>query len=121
MKKFNYKNYKNCYFVVASYAANDKAMAISIENEKGPISVCTVYDGWSMYSEHITTIKNYSENSHMTEFLQKMGIVIDILNRTPCNEFERNTINSSNPQTIDSCLIDTDKLREYAKEWHYNV
>lgn len=71
MKTFTYKDYENCYFRVGSYAADNKAMAISIENlEDGPIATCTVYDIYSAYSEHITTIKNYSENSHMTKFLK---------------------------------------------------
>lgn len=122
MKKFTYKNYKGCYFTVASYVADNKAMAISIENEnEGPITVCTVYDDMRMYSEHITTIKNYSENSHLTDFLKKMGIVIDIIDRTPCNSYVEDSLNSENPQTIDICLIDTEKLKEYCKEWNYDV
>lgn len=31
MKTFTYKDYENCYFRVGSYAADNKAMAISID------------------------------------------------------------------------------------------
>ena len=42
MKTFTYKNYKDCFFTVGSYAADKKAMAISIENKTdGLISTCT--------------------------------------------------------------------------------
>ena len=30
-------------------------------------------------------------------------------------------LTTDNPQTIDYCLINTDKLKEYTKEWHYLV
>lgn len=122
MKTFTYKNYKKCYFKVASYAADKKAMAILIENLKdGPIATCTVYDNYSAYSEHITTIKNYSENSHMTNFLKKLNVVEDVLYSNPCNAFVVDTLNTNNPQTIDTCLINTDVLKEYSKVWNYNV
>ena len=80
MKKFTYKDYENCYFIVGNYVVDKNAMAISIENDEGPIATCTVYDDYGMYSRHITTIRNYSENSHMTEFLKKLGVVVDIIN-----------------------------------------
>ena len=122
MKTFTYKDYKNCYFRVGSYVADNKAMAISIENlEDGPIATCTVYDDYSAYSEHITTIKNYSENSHMTKFLKKLKVVEEILFSRPCNSFVADTLYTNNPQTIDTCLINTDILKEYSKVWKYNV
>lgn len=122
MKKFKYKNYENCYFIVGSYLADKKAMAISIQNDdEGPISTCTIYDNFGIYSENITTIKNYSENSHMTKFLQKLGVVIDILDRRACNDFVKDTLQGKNPQTIDTCIIDYNKLKEYTKIWNYNV
>ena len=37
MKKFSYKQYKDCYFIVSTYAANKCALAISIENGKEDI------------------------------------------------------------------------------------
>lgn len=120
-KKFKYQNYENCYFVVNSYLADKKAMAIAIENDEGPITYCTVYEHESLYSENITVIKNYSENSHLTEFLKKLGIVIDIIYRVPCNRFSLDSLNGDNPQTFDTCIIDTDKLKEYCKIWNYNV
>ena len=118
MKTFTYKDYENCYFRVGSYAADNKAMAISIENlEDGPIATCTVYDIYSAYSEHITTIKNYSENSHMTKFLKKIKVVDEVLFSRPCNSFVADTLYTNNPQTIDTCLINTDILKEYSKVW----
>lgn len=122
MKKFTYKNYKNCYFYVGSYRADPTAMAISIENiNEGPITTCTIFDDMSPYSEDIVTIKNYSENSHMTDFLKKLGIIIEILNRAPCNQFVYKTLQTKNPQSIDTCLIDKNILRQYCKEWRYDV
>ena len=122
MKNFTYKKYKNCYFRVGSYVADDKAMAITIENEKdGLITVCTVYDEMTCYSEDITAIKNYSENSHMTDFLIKLKVVDEIIWRTPCNRLTVETLNTKNPQTIDTCLINTDVLKKYTKEWNCNV
>lgn len=121
MKKFTYKNYKNCYFIVGSYVADKRAMAISIQSDGEPITTCTVYDDFGMYNEHITTIKNYSENSHMTDFLKELGVVADIIDRYPCNRFVYDTLETDNPQTMDICIIDIDKLKEYCKEWHYNV
>lgn len=122
MKTFTYKKYKNCYFIVGSYLADEKAIAISIENKKeGLISTCTVYDTFWSYNEDVATIKNYSENSHMTDFLTKMKVVDEIIWREPCNSFVRDTLNTSNPQTIDTCLINKKVLKEYTKEWNYNV
>ena len=122
MKTFTYKDYQNCYFRVGSYAADNAAMAISIENlEDGPIATCTVYDNYSAYSEDITTIKNYSENSYMTSFLKKLKVVEEVLFSMPCNSHVINTLNTNNPQTIDTCLINTDILKEYSKVWKYDV
>ena len=39
MKKFTYKNYKNCYFIVGSYVADKRAMAISIQSDGEPIKI----------------------------------------------------------------------------------
>lgn len=116
MKKFKYKNYKNCYFIVSSYVKDENAMAIAIESDNGPITVCTVYDELGLYCEGITTIKNYGENSNITNFLKKLGIVREILNSFPCNYSYPNS-----SETKDICLIDMDKLKQYSKEWHYHV
>jgi len=121
MKTFTYKNYNNCYFVVSSYAINNEAMAISIESDGEPIATCTIYDDFGIYSDNITTIKNYSENSHITDFLKTLGVVTEIINRYPCNRFVYDTLEGNNPQTIDTCIINIDKLKKYCKEWHYNV
>lgn len=121
MKTFTYKDYENCYFRVGSYVADNEAMAISIENlEDGPIATCTIYDDYSAYSEHITTIKNYSENSHMTNFLKKLNVISEVLYSKPCNSFVADTLHTNNPQTIDTCLINTDILKQYSKSWNYN-
>ena len=112
MKTFNYKNHKKCYFNVYSYAANDEAMAIVMTNGKSLDIVCTVYDKNSIYMNGVTAIKNYSENSHLTEFLQKLGIITEVFNRTPCNNHVIDTLNSKNPQSIDNCFIDMDLLKQ---------
>ena len=121
MKKFTYKNYENCYFIVGNYVADKNAMAISIKNDEENIVTCTVYRDFDPHCEGIVTIKNYSENSHITDFLVKLGIVTDILNRVPCNPFAYDTLDTDNPQTFDFCVIDVRKLKEFCKEWHYNV
>lgn len=121
METFKYKGNKDCYFEVNSYYANKKAMAIQIFRKGELLSTCTVYDELGMYSEGITTIKNYSENSNMTNFLKNLGVVEDILMRYPCNSYVGYTIDDKNPQTKDICLINMENLRKYSKEWNYNV
>lgn len=121
MKKFTYKNYNNCYFIVDTYVANTNAMAISIKSDDESITTCTVYDDFGIYCYGVTTIKNYSENSHMTDFLKELGIVTDIIERYPCNSFVNDTLETDNPQTIDICVIDMNKLKDYCKEWNYDV
>lgn len=122
MDTFNYKKYKNCYFTVASYEANPNAIAFSIENqENGLIATCTIFIGHTTYMDSLATIKNYSENSGITKFLQKLGIVTNIFFREPCNCLTIGTLDTKNPQTIDTVLIDMDKLKQYSKEWYYDV
>ena len=122
MKKFNYKNYKDCYFIVGSYRANKEAISISIQNDDiGAIAICTMYIKDCLYSADMVTIKNYSENSHMTEFLMKLGIVIKVMKQFPCNPFVEDTLQTNNPQSIDVCFIDKNKLKEYSKVWNYDV
>ena len=38
-----------------------------------------------------------------------------------CNFYVLDTLKTENPQTIDFCFIDNDKLKEYCKSWNYNV
>lgn len=122
MKTFNYKNHTNCYFNVDSYVLNSKAMAISIQNDRdSEITTCTIYEKNTPYSNYLITIKNYSENSHLTDFLEELGIVITIIDRVPCNNFVSSSIFTDNPQPIDTCLIDLDMLKKYTKNWNYNV
>lgn len=122
MKTFNYKNYTNCYFNVDSYVLNPKAMAISIQNDTdSEITTCTIYEKNTPYSNHLIKVKNYSENSHLTDFLEELGIVIAIIDRVPYNHFVSSSIFTDNPQTIDTCIIDIDMLKKYTKNWNYNV
>lgn len=67
------------------------------------------------------TYKNYSKNSHMTKFLKKLNVISNVLYSMACNPFVVNTLYTNNPQTIDTCLINTDVLREYTKDWKYDV
>lgn len=73
------------------------------------------------YGENFATIKNYSENSHMTDFLQELKVIDTIFFREPCNSFVADTLFTKNPQTIDTCIINKDVLKEYTKEWYYDV
>ena len=122
MKTFKYKNNKKCYFIVSSYQTNPNAIAFSIENLKqGLITTCTVYIANKSYTKGLATIKNYSENSGMTEFLKKLGIVTKVFIKKPCNDFVIGTFDPENAESIDTVLIDTDKLKEYSKEWYYDA
>jgi len=113
-KKFNYKKYKNCWFNVGRYVGMFGPMFIEIENEKeGPICVATVNMPGYCYDVCETTIKNYSENSGMTKFLQKMGIIKEIYGRSKCNPM------AGVKETIDYCLINIEKLKEYSKNFDY--
>lgn len=120
MKKFKYKDYENCYFNVATYAYNKRAMAIEIENkEDGLIRTCTVFLEDGLYTANCTIIKNYSENSGMTKFLQDLGIIVEILDRRPCNMWVTGSMDTENPESFDTCIIDQKKLKEYTKSWNY--
>ena len=113
-KKFNYKNYKNCYFEVGTYLYNPFAMSIKIVNARGDdITMVTVNMKDYVYYPGSATIRNYSENSGMTEFLRKLGIIGEIYTRKRCNP------QASKNETIDFCEINVDKLKEYSKEFEY--
>ena len=58
-------------------------------------------------------VKNYSENAGITDFLENLGVVEDIYTRKKCN------IYASGAETIDYCLINIDKLKEYSKVFNY--
>lgn len=59
------------------------------------------------------TIKNYSENSGMTKFLQKLGIIEEIYTSQKCHP------GATDSETIDYCQINVEKLREYSKKFNY--
>ena len=113
-KTFNYKKYKNCYFEVGNYFYNSQSMFIEIKNKKeGNIATATVNMPGYLYLPDTATIKNYSENSGMTKFLQKLGIIENIYTRKRCNPF------ASEGETIDFCEINIKRLKEYSKEFNY--
>ena len=114
-KTFKYKNYTNCYFEVGNYAYNPQAMFIQIKNDnEGDILTATVNMPNYLYMPDTTTIKNYSENSGITKFLKKLGIIEDIYTSQKRNSF------ASEHETIDFCQINIDKLKKYSKEFHYD-
>ncbi len=113
-KTFNYKNYGSCYFNVGNYLYNKQAMAISIVNSKGEnIIIATVNMADYLYAPNTATIKNYSEGTGMTEFLKRLGIVEEIYSRKPCNSI------AIKNETIDYCLINVDKLKDYSNHYEY--
>lgn len=67
------------------------------------------------------TFKDYFKSSHINKFLQKLNIISAVPYNRPCNSFVADTLYTNNPQTIDTCLINTDILREYTKVWKYNA
>lgn len=115
-KNFKIWDYKNCSFIVSHYLIEPSAIAIVIkDNDTSEIvTKCTIYDIFEEYRVGIATIKNYSENKEMTEFLKNLGIVTNIIERHKVNEMAEDT------ETIDVCNIDLKKLKEYACEWHYD-
>ena len=89
-------------------------MAISIKNTNGEnITVSTVNMSDYIYEPNTATIKNYSGNSGMTNFLEKLGVVEEIYTRKKCNPY------ATKNETIDYCLINVNKLKEYTKEFNY--
>lgn len=122
MKTFTYKKYKKCYFIVSTYLQPKNPIAIMIYNDKeGPISDCTTYIRGLSYKS-LAVIKNYSENSKMTDFLQQLGIIKEIKCRFACNSFPEtlSSLQTDNPQTMDVCEINIDKLKEYSMLWDYD-
>lgn len=113
-KKFNYKEYKNCYFEVGNYLYNSQSMSISIKSiEEGDITTATVNMPGYLYLPETATIKNYSENSGMTKFLKKLGVIEEVYTRKKCNQY------AGDNETIDFCQINIDKLRQYSKVFNY--
>ena len=89
-------------------------MSIRIENTNGEnITVVTVNMKDYLYGPNEATIKNYSENSGITKFLEKLGVIEEIYSKVKCNPY------ASKNETIDYCLINIDKLKEYTKEFNY--
>lgn len=114
-KKFNYKNYKNCYFEVGNYFHNPQAMAIQIKNEdEEDIATATVNMPDYLYYPDTATIKNYSENAGMTKFLKKLGIISEVYSSNKCNIF------AGESETIDYCEINVEKLKNIAKSLFMN-
>lgn len=113
-KTFNYKTYEACYFDVGNYLYNKQAMAISIISKEGErITTCTVNMDDYLYEPNTATIKNYSENAGMTNFLNKLGIIEDVYSKTRCNPLAEKS------ETIDYCAINMTKLKEYTKHFDY--
>lgn len=111
-KKFDYKNYKDCYFIVSNYRNGFQPIAITIENKKvGIITTATVNMPGYCYSYEDATIKNYSENAGMTKFLKRLGIIKEIYSRRKAHP------EASKSETIDFCEINIEKLKEYSKEF----
>lgn len=113
-KTFKYKNYGECYFDVGSYLYNKQAMAISISSLEGEsITVVTVNMKNYMYEPNTATIKNYSENSGITNFLEKLGIIEEIYSSAKCNPY------AQEDETIDYCLINVKNLKKYSNTFNY--
>lgn len=114
-KTFKYKKYKNCYFEVGNYAYNRQSMYIQIKNDaEGDIATATVNMSNYMYYPETVTIKNYGENTGMTNFLFKLGILTDVYSKRKCNLY------APDNETIDYCQVDVDKLKEYSARFEYD-
>lgn len=113
-KTFKYKNYGDCYFNVSNYLYNKQSMAISMESTDGePITTVTVNMTDYLYEPDTATIKNYSENSGLTKFLEKLGVIEEVYTNAKCNPY------ASENETIDYCLMNIEKLKEYTNTFNY--
>jgi hypothetical protein len=113
-KTFKYKNYGDCYFNVGSYLNNNQSMAISMESIDGEmITMVTVNRVDYLYGPDTATIKNYSENAGITKFLKKLGVIEEVYTRAKCNP------DASKSETIDYCLMNIEKLKEYTNSFNY--
>ncbi len=107
MKTFKYKNYKKCYFSVASYTPNPNAMYIEIDNKTyDSITECTTYTTSTPFIPKTAAIKT----KELVNFLKELKVVTKVIAVLPYGNF-------SNKLYL--CKIDTDILKEYSKEWHY--
>ena len=113
-KTFNYKNNKNCSFEVSNYQYNPQSMAIIIVNSKGEEkAIVTVNMSEYFYLPDTATIKNYSNNSGMTKFLNKLGIIETIYTSRKAHPM------ATVGETIDFCEINVEKLKEYSSKFNY--
>lgn len=113
-KTFNYKKYKNCSFEVGNYINNSACMSIQIlDNKKELKYTCTVNMPDYMYYPETATIKNYSNNTGMTKFLQKLGVIEEIYSSRKANPYAEKS------ETIDYCLINVEVLKEYSSSFNY--
>lgn len=113
-KCFKYKDYGDCYFDVTNYLHNKNSMAISMKSIDGePITTVTVNMENLSYGRDTATIKNYSENAGLTKFLKELGIIAGVYMSAKCNPYAPNT------ETIDYCLINIEKLKEYTDNFNY--
>lgn len=107
MKTFKYKDYKKCYFYVASYNADLNSMYIEIDNKKyDSIIDCTTHNMFTMYEQNTATIKTLE----LVKFLKELNVVKKVIKEIPYGNFG---------DKLYLCKIDTDILKEYSKEWHY--
>jgi len=113
-KTFNFKNYRSCSFAVGNYINNSACMAIQILDKNGEVLyTCTVNKPDYLYYPETASIKNYSENEGMTKFLLKLGIIEEIYSSVKCNLY------ANGKETIDFCLINVEKLKEYSSKYTY--
>ena len=111
-KTFKYKTYEDCYFNVGNY--NKQSMAISIIGKDGEsITRATVHMKDYLYEPDTATIKNYSENAGMTKFLKNLGVIEEVYSKVQCHPKALKT------ETIDYCLINIEKLKEYTNKFNY--
>ena len=113
-KTFNYKKYKGCSFEVGNYKYNPQSMSIIIVDSEGEErAIVTINMPDYFYSPNTATIKNYSENSGMTKFLNKLGVIETIYTKRRANLLAQPT------ETIDFCAINIDKLKKYSSKFNY--
>ena len=115
------RKYRNCYFKVGRYDANQKAMFISVYGIKDSdedieeyfIDTITVFNSSTLYDNKRITVKE-----EFVPILRKLNIILDD-RRTRVTRQESNNTMDYIDRYYCVCSIDTEKLKRFCKEWNY--
>lgn len=115
------KKYRNCYFKVGKYDSNPKAMFISAYGIKDSdedieeyfIDTITVFNSTTLYNNKRITVKE-----EFVPVLRKLNIILED-RRSIVTRQESHDIMDYIDRYYCTCIIDTEKLKRFCKEWNY--